>query len=769
MVFPRQVLRAAAGITGYTAQILPDDRHLGQFRVQLSPTVVSNTVTVAATFGLRDWSGDWDDDYTGTVNFVVLAELEAATASPPRTDVQILDAEFNQTIQFFRSSTFLDPGNVRPDNSVPLIERKPTGVRLYADYDSSAGLPAITSLRGELEVQGPAGSRVLSPIAGIIPRREFLIRRSQASHTLNFTIPEELCVGVVTLRARVFPASDPASRSALFERTVHFVNVPPLRVYLVGVNFTGLGMNLAAPTQAQMTATLNLTERMFPTGELLVTGSQVLPFTRNLNPGGASGCGPGFSALLDQLNDLQGNSTDIYYAELPTGVNTGGVAGCGRGDGLAASSNALSGTAAHEVGHALGLQHTPCGPCPSQPSNPDNNFPQYNGFSRNSIGEFGYDPLSNTVFNPATTFDLLAPGLSPRWMSPYNYSRLFSAIGGSIGGGGPFGDIIPKVPVEVLNLRLTINRDRRVSRDHSFHFPATRIGNGGHPTDYTVEFLDEEGNTLACFRLSCSCTECGPNCYPVLVRDRVPMPTNAGQLRVWEGPDRMIYEEQIPAPPQLQFKGHWRMQEGLRLEWEPMPDYTEQDLCYLVQFEDRPGVWRGIAPRRQEAQIVVPWEFFRQRSRLHIRVLASSGIATGSIDEWITPEKPNGNGPPTVPSEQPPVVVVSPNGPLEPGKIVGPYLRAVSEGGASLRWYDDAGAELSGSATLDVRELPEGQHFVRAVAVGGGALQASHSLLIEKEGEQVTFVRDFKPKRPGEPHEHPHPAPGDNRQPNEEN
>jgi hypothetical protein len=233
MVFPRQVLHAVTGLTGYTTQFRPDDHHLGQFQVQLTPTVIANTVTVAAKFGLRDWSGDWDDDYTGTVNFVVLADLESATAPPPRSDVQILDAEFNQVIQYFRSATHLDPTNALPDNSVPLIERKPTGVRLYVDYDATAGLPPIFWLSGELEIQSPAGTRLLSPITTIIPRRESLIQRGQPSHTLNFNIPEELCVGVVTMRARVFAASDPSSRSAMYERTIRFISVPSVRVYMV--------------------------------------------------------------------------------------------------------------------------------------------------------------------------------------------------------------------------------------------------------------------------------------------------------------------------------------------------------------------------------------------------------------------------------------------------------------------------------------------------------------------------------------------------------
>jgi hypothetical protein len=776
LVFPRSVLRAAAGITGYTAQFLPDDHHLGQFRVQLNPSIIDNTVTVAATFGLRDWSGDWDDDYTGTVNFIVLAELEAATATPPRRDLQILDAEFNQVTQFFRSSTFLDPANIRPDNSVPLFERKPTGVRLYVDYDSSAGLPAITNLSGEIEVQSPAGTRVISPIASITPKREFLIQRGQVSDTLNFNIPEELCIGVVTLRARVFSASDPSSRSGLFERTVRFVNVPSVRTYLVGVNYTGQGLNLAAPSQAQVVATLNLTERLFPTGELLVTGYQVLPFNTDMNANISDGCGNGFRTLLDRLEDMRGNSSDIYYAELPAGVNTGNVGGCARG-GVAASMNSAAGVAAHEVAHAFGIPHTPCSTdvCPIQPANDDSNYPQYGSFARGSIGEFGYDPLANTVFDPAITFDFMSYA-GPQWMSPYNYARLMGAGGGvtdlgaapvgfraavpaasQFRGRAPLGDVNP-VAVEYLNLRLTIHRDRKVERDHSFHFPATRGSCCGHRTEYTAEILDGTGQTLSCVPLTCSCNMCRPSCYPVIVRDRIPMPPDARVLRVWEGRDNMIYEEEIPDPPALAWKGQSRTREGIALEWAPKRGYTGQDLRYIVQFEDSPDVWRGVAPRSTDAKIVVPWELFKRRGRLHVRVLASSGIATGSIDEWITLEGPNDNAPPTTPHDQPPVVV-SPQGSLEPGKSVGPYLRAVSEVEALVRWYDETGAELSGSATLDLRGLPDGQHTVRAVAVGGTAMQTTHSLLVEKSGDSITFIRDFAPTAPDEPHVHPHPAP----------
>ena len=36
--------------------------------------VFDSSVTVRVTYGLRDWSGDWDDEHRATVNFVVLAD-----------------------------------------------------------------------------------------------------------------------------------------------------------------------------------------------------------------------------------------------------------------------------------------------------------------------------------------------------------------------------------------------------------------------------------------------------------------------------------------------------------------------------------------------------------------------------------------------------------------------------------------------------------------------------------------------------------------------
>jgi hypothetical protein len=72
------VSQAAAVLTGFIVEFSGgDDHHLGQLDVQVNVPgggVNGSNVTVNVTFGLRDWSGNWDDRYDGTVFFSVIGE-----------------------------------------------------------------------------------------------------------------------------------------------------------------------------------------------------------------------------------------------------------------------------------------------------------------------------------------------------------------------------------------------------------------------------------------------------------------------------------------------------------------------------------------------------------------------------------------------------------------------------------------------------------------------------------------------------------------------
>jgi hypothetical protein len=78
VVFPSDVTQATAFLAGFDVAFSPrDDHHLGNLEVRLEAAIDSlapRRVNVDAIFGLRDWSGDWDDNYEGEIFFTVVAE-----------------------------------------------------------------------------------------------------------------------------------------------------------------------------------------------------------------------------------------------------------------------------------------------------------------------------------------------------------------------------------------------------------------------------------------------------------------------------------------------------------------------------------------------------------------------------------------------------------------------------------------------------------------------------------------------------------------------
>ena len=74
--FASTVLSASAMLRGFRVGFSPSagDHPLGRVQVRLSTTIEERKVHVHVTYGLRDWSGEWDDDYQGTVWFTVVAE-----------------------------------------------------------------------------------------------------------------------------------------------------------------------------------------------------------------------------------------------------------------------------------------------------------------------------------------------------------------------------------------------------------------------------------------------------------------------------------------------------------------------------------------------------------------------------------------------------------------------------------------------------------------------------------------------------------------------
>ncbi len=738
--FARDVEQSVCGLTGSSVGFSGDDHHIGLMDIRVESEVEGDLVRVTGTLGLRDWSGNWDDDYDGVIQFAVAADLVSATDPPPRGDLEITGFELNQATQFFRSFQHLDGATVQPDNAIRLIARKPTGVRVYVDYDASAGLPPITQLSGQLVVTTSIGSATLTlnPTSVITPRPDAAIDRGSASQTLNFVIPEGWCQGELALTCRVFDGLAPTPTSRAFQRTIRFLESAPLRCYLVGVHYTGQGLDLAAPTQAAVLNGLAFVESTYPVPEIFTTGYTAINFDKDMKADIADGCGDGFNDLLDRLRDMRGDSGDVYYAALPPGgIDSGSVGGCG-GGGVAATFVGGGATAAQEIGHAFGRDHAPCddsGRC-DNPAHQDDHYPHYNSYVSDSVGEYGYDPLTDTVFDPAATFDFMGYSGGPMWVSPYTYAGLMGAFPVS-GGISPaarssFKSLraahAPRSSDDwtwsdrewrrrkspLLFLRLAIERDHTVDVLPSFSYAALPPPGIARRTGFMIEFRGEDGGVLSCHELRDDCKHCRSGCWPKHIRDAVPLPDGVKEFVVLKG-GAVIHEQAIPEPPEVKVRCRRNQKEEIELQWS---SDQEGEVWYLVHWLDDDGeTWRGVSPRTQEQEMTLPLRQFPHAEQLAFRVLATAGLATGvgtcEVDVAAPPL-------PTV--EIIPVGTwATQDGPgarLATVAVVDEWGRTISD--PDIVWYDEGGAEIGRGRSIDLRELSDRVGAVRAVVLNVG-------------------------------------------------
>ena len=768
VVFPRQVTTAVAGLSGYTIGYSGDDHHVGKIDIRINATINANTVSVEAHLGLRDWSGDWDDNYNGTVEFVLLVDLESATATPPRGDLLTTDMEFNQAVQFFRANSYLDPANVQPDNAIWLVARKNTGVRVYTDWDQTAGLTPINQLTGNLIVQTSSTMLTLNPINSggfIVPLRDSQINMAIADHTLNFMIPAAWCVGTITVTCELWDTASPAQKSARYTCTILFTVVEPLNLYLVGINYNAVVPNIPAPTQAAISGAMVNLIKTYPVGDVIQTGYTTINFNETVTGNVANGCGSGFSDLLDRLDDLRGSSDDIYLGILPAGiVGTPGnsIGGCApQGGKTAATFVDQAADVPHEVGHALDRHHAPCASgCSVTPADPDSNYPQYGSFRSDSIGVFGFDPTINFVYPPNAYSDFMAYKF-PQWVSAYTYNGLRGSSFHPTGGGtspGLSAHYKEDIDFDVIFLRLTISRDRKVVMQPSFNFPA-KLLNRKRCGDFVVEMQDENRVPLSCSSLHCNCDE-GCHCWPKRIRDVVPFPQNSRWLVIWED-DTKIYEEEIPPIPKVKIQSAKTTKDGVLLTWEG-EEVDGDKFWYLVHwYDERSGEWRGVSHRQQSNTVLVPRRLFVHSGKLKVRVLVTSGLGTG-MDEQVIELDDFKTG-------RPKSMLMGIDSSLNNSgnalnvlysSIVDSAGRQLSEEG--MNWYGN-GELLGRGNKVDLRVLKQGRHNIRLVYRGENYVNAK-TWIIERtnEGFQLLHeVCDPLPPPPKPPHQHPHSTPTD--------
>lgn len=194
---------------------------------------------------------------------------------------------------------------------------------------------------------------------------------------------------------------------------------------------------IPAPTLADLQTSAGWLRETYPVSDVVYRNGGGFTLTMPLTDPAVSpgGCSANWNNLLTQVRNAanaDGNRPGwAYFGLMPSGVPMGAVVGCG-GSGVGVGGVGPDNvTLAHEVGHAFGVRHAPCG----QVGTPNSAYPVYEpydppimgpNFASASTGEFGVRVSTQEVYDPQTTKDFMSY-CGPDWISLWMTRALLSA------------------------------------------------------------------------------------------------------------------------------------------------------------------------------------------------------------------------------------------------------------------------------------------------------------------------------------------------------
>jgi peptidase M66-like protein len=711
----------------------------------------------------------------------------------------ITGVEITQAIQYYKAASHLtDPNDRGADNSVGLAAFKPAWVRVYVRsgfFSSPVTLTGKIVLERQTSVFPLLGWSSVGEYTPIAPgsvaapqSAAYATERSSLSSTLNFVLPAGDVHGRLRVRAIVWPVGGSAASPSDVEEVYADASLrQTLRVRGILVSYNGPNaagtvahMNLSAPTIGDLQATCANTHTVYPVESTGVysSGGTInwnTPLTGvATNPGGCSQQWLDLNVAVAQAKANDGNRTDVLYVGLlPSGIPIANVGGC-NSSGVSAVPNSAQWTMSHELGHACGLPHAPCG----TPGDP--NYPAYEPYDAlntpsASLGEYGLD-INNGTIHPPTEKDWMSY-CGPVWISLYNHSRLYNNNAlDPRWVDTPQKPHIPELydpwlwPWEyipdppswelpshfvrdmvqpVISIAGVVNLSNEINVSSVMRVRASAKLRSGTPTDMVAELIGASGEVVARAiviktEAHGSGCECGGDhaahgssgyAFHVLVPDVEP----GAALRIVRiDPDRAEENVEVwsakPGGPPVRVRGVvFRISKGEgSLTWD-VTGSRERALQYSIQFsKDRGKSWNGLAAGILETE----YRFSTGElpsGTVVFRVLAHDGFYSAYGDAKPVKLKPRA----------PIVTILHPYQgrsyqaglPLRLVAAVNTHLGALNPA-LRLQWFVD-GRRVGEGPDVFVATLKPGRHACRVVARDdGGESEARVTFTTQEEGSE---------------------------------
>lgn len=372
------------------------------------------------TDGVDDGTADGDE--AGTT------DDGATPAGGPVSDLAIAKVSVNQGVE---STLFFNGSDVSPP-STGLVRGRDALVRVYV-------VPLTNwqprEVQGVLTLEGAQGTTTYESVATI----SGVTTDADLSSGFAFEVPGAALDGDQTISVALYEAGETdfggdSSQSSWGGYAAGLSPVGPLRVSVVPIQYNADGSGrLPDLSDGQVELYRETMLGMFPVPDVELTIEAPLPWAQAI-----SGQGQGWQTLLTSMIDYRntiglGGDEYLYAVFVPAPTfeqfcGFGCVAGLSLlagspGDaaartsiGLGYTGEASALTMAHEVGHAHGREHAPCG-LGGQPSDPGYPHPGA------ALGTWGWDLVDGALKNPNAHTDIMAYCM-PNWVSDYTYEGL---------------------------------------------------------------------------------------------------------------------------------------------------------------------------------------------------------------------------------------------------------------------------------------------------------------------------------------------------------
>lgn len=366
-----------------------------------------------------------DGDFVPPLAYVEGAPPEYGLAA----GVELFAIEAYQTVRI----PLVEAARVVDPPRAPLFAGKDTFVRIYARPTERPGrsVRAIVRIEGEGDpLVVLSEERTLDTASAIDDPRS----------TLDVTLPSSVLVPGATLDVALVEYGGPGSAEARFPRDDTPLVLPLtdglLDLVLVPIEHVDGGTTRAPIVDEATLANLRTDLRaFFPTNVVRVRTRAPMTWDAPLPPASPNA----WNDLLDAVTALRSDeatSNEYFVALVNPGESFEAYCGlaCVAGiapvnvDDLSSMRVAIAlgfgdlasrMTVVHELGHAHGRGHAPCGVT----SMLDDTFPHADGL----IGDWGWDARTRALVAPSAG-DFMGY-CEPRWTSPYTFLRLHQRIG----------------------------------------------------------------------------------------------------------------------------------------------------------------------------------------------------------------------------------------------------------------------------------------------------------------------------------------------------